>query len=239
MTEVERSLAVKLLLRGRVAHLLLKRPDQRRNQSVFFQFRDGLRHLLQAAICLHQLIAQSEQNVGDIRRFGPGNHGNHGQIQRIFIEVRLDKSLQGGEPGLAQELLTPGKVRPKALLLQAQLVENDRNAVRMEGAGIQLHVEQPVVFRLRLCVGEVQQVSAVLVFQLQLQLNRQRGLTGHVHHLNIRQVQIRQLVTKALLGVVPEHQSVVFGEKSLLKPLGELFWVHEPRLIKTSFYSVS
>ncbi len=93
----------------------------------------------------------------------------------------------------------------------------------MEGAGIQFHVQQPVVFRFRLCVGEIQQVPAALVFQLQFQLKGHRRLAGHVYHLNIRQIDIGQLIAKALLGVVPEHQSVVFGEKSLLKPLGELF----------------
>src|SRR5690554_1637041 len=133
MPEIKLSLTAQLCFRGRITNLLLESPNQWWHQTILLQLGDRLRHLLQATICLCQLITQRKQDISDIRRFGPGDHGNHGQIQRDFIKVRLDKTLESGQTGLAQKLLSPGKVRPKALLLQAKLVKNDGDTVRMEG----------------------------------------------------------------------------------------------------------
>ncbi len=96
----------------------------------------------------------------------------------------------------------------------------------METPRIQAHVEQPVIIELRLGTGEIQQVFALGILQFQLEFDFKRGSGLHIQDLHTRKIQLGQAVGKGLIRVVPEHESVAFGEKSLFQAVEELLAVH-------------
>ena len=66
------------------------------------------------------------------------------------------------------------KVLPEMLVSQAELPQNDRGAVCPEAATVQPHVQQPIVFVVRLLSRRVQQISPsrILLFNANLCFER-------------------------------------------------------------------
>ncbi|MCY1526182.1 hypothetical protein D9M68_611870 [compost metagenome] len=157
MSEAERLFAIGLLNTGRVANFIPQSQEQRRHQAKFVQFINNRRVLLQAQVITYNCPCHGAEQRHDVTGVGPQHHGYHRQIQRLLSVDWLDESFQAGQAILvAEEALTGSKVLAQTLLLQAQVVEDQRDLVRIKTARVQFDIQQPIIIGIRLGTGEVQ-----------------------------------------------------------------------------------
>ena len=96
--------------------------------------------------------------------------------------------------------------------------------IRKELLAVKAHIQQPVFFRFRFDMREIQQETLLRLVQFDTLFGLKQGSPLHIQHGDAIQHQVGQVGLETLLRVMPEHNAVLgeLGEDAL----GELVKIH-------------
>src|SRR5690606_26453104 len=110
------------------------------------------------------ICKRMKERPDDIEKLGLLCLDDHGQ----HLPVEIGSNIVGSDQRLelletvfvVEKLAAVCQVLPQVMVSEAQLVEQDRGPVGSEATAVKAHVEQPVVFVVRLLGGGVEQILA-------------------------------------------------------------------------------